>query len=163
MAGCLVETSAVCGDRPGHDVVRFHAGLPCSARACSLPLCRLHSASGHNRCCGEQGIRLNQVDQGCRIHAADVRVCENRSDSAGREVLDWPQIRGARMARPGEIRRLCGNSHAFVMKEPDLGTSLTYLPILVCGILMAGLRWKYLLVITAILVIALPIWYHFLK
>jgi rod shape determining protein RodA len=52
---------------------------------------------------------------------------------------------------------------ALVMKEPDLGTSLTYIPVLVCGVLMAGLRWKYLLVITAILVITLPIGYHFLK
>ena len=50
-----------------------------------------------------------------------------------------------------------------VMKEPDLGTSLTYLPVLVAGILMAGIRWKYLLVITAILVVALPIGYHLLK
>jgi rod shape determining protein RodA len=50
-----------------------------------------------------------------------------------------------------------------VMKEPDLGTSLTYLPILICGVLMAGLRWKYLLLITSVLVVTLPIGYHFLK
>ncbi len=50
-----------------------------------------------------------------------------------------------------------------VMKEPDLGTSLTYLPILICGVLMAGLRWKYLLIITSFLVVTLPIGYHFLK
>jgi rod shape determining protein RodA len=50
-----------------------------------------------------------------------------------------------------------------VMKEPDLGTSLTYLPILICGVLMAGLRWKYLLLIVSVLVVTLPIGYHFLK
>ncbi|MGA8029609.1 MAG: FtsW/RodA/SpoVE family cell cycle protein, partial [Bryobacteraceae bacterium] len=50
-----------------------------------------------------------------------------------------------------------------VMKEPDLGTALTYIPILICGVLMAGLRWKYLLIITGILAITLPIGYHFLK
>ena len=50
-----------------------------------------------------------------------------------------------------------------VMKQPDLGTSLTYLPILICGVLMAGLRWKYLLLITGVLVVTLPIGYHFLK
>ena len=50
-----------------------------------------------------------------------------------------------------------------VIKEPDLGTSLTYLPILICGVLMAGLRWKYFLVIAGVLVITLPIGYHFLK
>ncbi|MBV8569188.1 MAG: rod shape-determining protein RodA, partial [Acidobacteriaceae bacterium] len=50
-----------------------------------------------------------------------------------------------------------------VMKEPDLGTSLTYLPILVCGALMAGMRWKYLLIISGLLLVTLPIGYHFLK
>lgn len=50
-----------------------------------------------------------------------------------------------------------------VMKEPDLGTSLTYLPILICGVLMSGVRWKYLLIVTTVLVVTLPIGYHFLK
>jgi rod shape determining protein RodA len=50
-----------------------------------------------------------------------------------------------------------------VMKQPDLGTSLTYLPILIGGILMAGLRWKYLIIIAAVLLVSLPIGYHFLK
>ena len=50
-----------------------------------------------------------------------------------------------------------------VMKEPDLGTSLTYLPILICGVLMAGLRWKYLFIVASFLVITVPIGYHFLK
>ena len=41
-----------------------------------------------------------------------------------------------------------------VIKQPDLGTSLTYIPILICGVLMAGLRTKYLLIIaTALLVL----------
>ena len=50
-----------------------------------------------------------------------------------------------------------------VMKQPDLGTALTYLPILVTGILMAGLRWRYSLVIAAILTVAIPVGFHFLK
>jgi rod shape determining protein RodA len=50
-----------------------------------------------------------------------------------------------------------------VMKQPDLGTSLTYIPILVCGVLMAGLRTKYLLIIATALLVSLPIGYHFLK
>ncbi len=49
------------------------------------------------------------------------------------------------------------------MKQPDLGTSLTYMPILVCGILMAGMRWKYLPSWQLALLICLPIGYHFLK
>ncbi len=48
-----------------------------------------------------------------------------------------------------------------VMKQPDLGTSLTYLPILAIGILLAGLRWQYLVVIGIILVLVLPVGWHF--
>jgi rod shape determining protein RodA len=50
-----------------------------------------------------------------------------------------------------------------VMKQPDLGTSLTFIPILLCGILMAGLRWKYLLILALALMVCLPIGYHLLK
>jgi len=50
-----------------------------------------------------------------------------------------------------------------VIKQPDLGTALTYIPILVCGVLIAGLRWKYLLAIAGVLIVVLPIGYHFLK
>jgi rod shape determining protein RodA len=48
-----------------------------------------------------------------------------------------------------------------VMRQPDLGTSLTYLPILAIGVLLAGLRWQYLAVIGIIFVIVLPIGWHF--
>ncbi len=71
------------------------------------------------------------------------------------DTLEWKDI--------GKLAALVGIPMLLVMKEPDLGTSLTYLPILICGILMAGLRWKYLLIITAILMVTLPIGYHFLK
>lgn len=71
------------------------------------------------------------------------------------ETLAWPDIL--------KLAGVVGVPMLLVMKEPDLGTSLTYLPILACGILMAGLRWKYLLILLGILVIALPIGYHFLK
>lgn len=69
--------------------------------------------------------------------------------------LEWRDL--------AKLGAFVGVPMVLVMKEPDLGTALTYLPILVCGILMAGLRWKYLLIITAVLVVTLPIGYHFLK
>jgi rod shape determining protein RodA len=51
-----------------------------------------------------------------------------------------------------------------VMKQPDLGTSLTYIPILAIGVLLAGLRWQYWVVIGVILVLVLPIgWMYALK
>jgi rod shape determining protein RodA len=71
------------------------------------------------------------------------------------EELEWKHL--ARLAGFVAVPML------LVMKEPDLGTSLTYLPILICGVLMAGLRWKYLLLILSVLVVTLPIGYHFLK
>jgi rod shape determining protein RodA len=71
------------------------------------------------------------------------------------ETLDWKDL--------AKLAGFVVVPMALVMKEPDLGTSLTYLPVLICGVLMAGLRWKYLLVIAGILVVTLPIGYHFLK
>lgn len=48
-----------------------------------------------------------------------------------------------------------------VMKQPDLGTALTYLPILAVGVLLAGLRWQYLVVIGIILLLVLPAGWRF--
>ena len=50
-----------------------------------------------------------------------------------------------------------------VLKQPDLGTSLTYLAVLVVGAFLAGLRWKYIAVIAVITVLVLPVTYSFLK
>jgi rod shape determining protein RodA len=71
------------------------------------------------------------------------------------DLLDWKDL--------AKLSGFVVVPMVLVMKEPDLGTSLTYLPILVCGVLMAGLRWKYFLIILSVLVITLPIGYHFLK
>ncbi len=32
---------------------------------------------------------------------------------------------------------------ALIAKEPDLGTALTYIPILAVGVFLAGMPWKY--------------------
>ncbi len=50
-----------------------------------------------------------------------------------------------------------------VLKEPDLGTALTYLPILAVGALLAGLNWRYVVAILLVLVLVLPVGVHFLK
>ncbi len=71
------------------------------------------------------------------------------------DLLDWRDL--------AKLAGFVALPMILVMKEPDLGTSLTYLPILICGILMAGLRWKYLLIIAGVLLVTLPIGYHFLK
>jgi rod shape determining protein RodA len=46
---------------------------------------------------------------------------------------------------------------ALIAKEPDLGTALTYLPILAIGVVLAGLRWQYWLAIGIIALIVVPI------
>src|SRR5208283_4276250 len=48
---------------------------------------------------------------------------------------------------------------ALIAKEPDLGTALTYLPILGIGVFLAGMRWKYWLTIAIVLLIVIPIGY----
>jgi rod shape determining protein RodA len=48
---------------------------------------------------------------------------------------------------------------ALIAKEPDLGTALTYLPILAVGVLLAGMRWKYWVAIGVVALIVLPLVY----
>jgi rod shape determining protein RodA len=50
-----------------------------------------------------------------------------------------------------------------VLKQPDLGTSLTYLAVLIVGAFIAGLRWKYVAVIAVVTMLVLPVSWHFLK
>jgi len=52
---------------------------------------------------------------------------------------------------------------ALVMKQPDLGTALSYLPILVMGIFLAGLSWRHLAVMALAGALALPVGWRLLK
>jgi rod shape determining protein RodA len=58
---------------------------------------------------------------------------------------------------------LVGLPLVLVMAQPDLGTSLTYLPILAIGIFLAGLPWKYVIAFAVLLAVVGPIGWHFLK
>jgi rod shape determining protein RodA len=46
---------------------------------------------------------------------------------------------------------------ALIAKEPDLGTALTYLPVLAIGIFLAGMPWKYWLAIGAVALLVVPV------
>src|SRR6202167_2046669 len=46
---------------------------------------------------------------------------------------------------------------ALIAKEPDLGTALTYLPILAIGIFLAGMPWKYWVAIGTLALIVVPV------
>jgi rod shape determining protein RodA len=62
-----------------------------------------------------------------------------------------------------KIGALVGVPMLLVMKQPDLGTALSYLPIVGAGILGAGVRWKYLAVLAVVGLFVLPAGWHFLK
>jgi rod shape determining protein RodA len=72
-----------------------------------------------------------------------------------KDSLDWQQI--------AKLCGLVGLPMLLVMRQPDLGTSLTYLPILAVGIFLAGLRWKYVAVIAAVALVTLPMGWFLLK
>ncbi|HEY1992833.1 MAG TPA: rod shape-determining protein RodA [Edaphobacter sp.] len=63
---------------------------------------------------------------------------------SGRE-LTWTEI--------GKVSALVFLPMAFVLKQPDLGTSLTYLPILICGLFLGGIRFKQVALILLALVL----------
>ncbi|HEU5402588.1 MAG TPA: rod shape-determining protein RodA [Terriglobales bacterium] len=50
-----------------------------------------------------------------------------------------------------------------VLKQPDLGTSLTYLPIAVMALFLGGMKLKHVLVMVLVAGIMMPIGFHFLK
>jgi rod shape determining protein RodA len=62
---------------------------------------------------------------------------------AGRE-LTWTDI--------GKAFALVLVPMLFVLKQPDLGTALTYLPILICGLFLGGIRFKQAAIIILSLV-----------
>src|SRR6266852_1084004 len=62
-----------------------------------------------------------------------------------------------------KIGGLVGLPTALVIYQPDLGTALTYLPVLAAGILLAGIRWHYLAAVILVCGLAMPVGWHFLK
>ncbi len=48
-----------------------------------------------------------------------------------------------------------------VLAQPDLGTSLTYMAVLITGAFLAGLRWKYVAAIAVVAVLVIPIGWTF--
>ncbi|MGA9475348.1 MAG: rod shape-determining protein RodA [Terriglobales bacterium] len=51
-----------------------------------------------------------------------------------------------------------------VLKQPDLGTALTYLPVAIMGLFLGGMRWKQAVVILLVLGLLLPVaWIKVLK
>jgi rod shape determining protein RodA len=62
-----------------------------------------------------------------------------------------------------KVLGLIGVPMLLIIKEPDLGTALTYLPILAVCAFLAGLNWRYLLAVAVLVVLVLPVGVHFLQ
>lgn len=58
-----------------------------------------------------------------------------------------------------KLAGLVGLPVALVLMQPDLGTSLTYVSVLITGAFLAGLRWKYVAAIAVVGVLVGPIGY----
>ena len=58
---------------------------------------------------------------------------------------------------------LVGIPAVLVIYQPDLGTGLTYLPILAVGILIAGVQWRYLAIVALVGALTLPVGWYLLK
>jgi rod shape determining protein RodA len=58
---------------------------------------------------------------------------------------------------------LAGVPLALILKQPDLGTSLVVLPVLVIGAFLTGIQWKHAIVVVVLVGLLLPVGWHFLK
>src|SRR5579872_5354129 len=58
---------------------------------------------------------------------------------------------------------LVGIPAMLVISQPDLGTGLTYLPILAVGILIAGVQWRYLAIVALVGALTLLVGWYLLK
>jgi rod shape determining protein RodA len=58
---------------------------------------------------------------------------------------------------------LVGLPLVLILKQPDLGTALVLMPMLVVGAFLAGLQWKHAVVIVLMGILLLPAGWHFLK
>ncbi len=66
----------------------------------------------------------------------------------------------------GDLAKLAvfvGIPAILVALEPDLGTALTFFPIIAAGVLFAGIRWQHIAVLCLVGILALPVGYHFLR
>jgi rod shape determining protein RodA len=84
-----------------------------------------------------------------------IAVARYFTSLAGRD-LDWKDI--------GKAFLMVGLPMALVLKQPDLGTALTYTPVLLVGLFLGGISWKKaLLIVMAGLCLVVPIWKAGLK
>jgi rod shape determining protein RodA len=84
-----------------------------------------------------------------------VAIARYFTNLAGRE-LTWGDIAKAGL--------MVGVPMLLVLKQPDLGTALTYIPVLLMGLFLGGLKWKKaLILLVGAAVLIVPVWAKVLK
>jgi rod shape determining protein RodA len=74
--------------------------------------------------------------------------------------------RGGKSVTWGDLAKLgllAGLPAVLVALEPDLGTALTFVPIVAAGVFLAGIRWQRVVVLVLLGLLALPVGWHFLR
>jgi rod shape determining protein RodA len=56
---------------------------------------------------------------------------------------------------------LIGVPMLFVLKQPDLGTSLTYVPIAMMGLFLGGMKWKHAVILVLLGALMAPLAWHY--
>jgi len=62
-----------------------------------------------------------------------------------------------------KLGALVGIPFALVAAQPDLGTSLTYVPILLIGLFLGGIRWQHAALVAALIAVLMPVGWLLLK
>lgn len=62
-----------------------------------------------------------------------------------------------------KVGMLAGIPAVLVALEPDLGTALTFIPVVAAGVVFAGIRWQHIAVLCLAGILALPVGWHFLR
>jgi rod shape determining protein RodA len=84
-----------------------------------------------------------------------IAVARYFASLSGKE-LNWKDI--------GKGFALVGVPMLLVLKQPDLGTALTYSPVLLIGLFLGGMRWKQALILGFVgLLLVVPVWHKGLK
>jgi rod shape determining protein RodA len=77
----------------------------------------------------------------------------------------FAEVRSDELSLPDLIKAglIVGLPLGLILLQPDLGTALVLMPLLVVGAFLAGLQWKHAAAITLIGVLMLPVGWHVLK
>jgi rod shape determining protein RodA len=62
-----------------------------------------------------------------------------------------------------KLGALVGLPFALVAAQPDLGTSLTYVPILLIGMFLGGIRWQHAALVVGLMAVLMPVGWFILK